>query len=240
MDNPVQASQPQSNQTPLSPTQASVAKPVSWPKIILTVLVIAIAVGLLGGGLWYFVLNKSSDTVDTTPIKVSTPSAKKATESSKKATSSTTKDEISNWETDVENFMGLKFSLKYPAKFTIYRSHNADAVYTTDEGSEKFYVVTNRSSLITNYENGDVSLSVYVEDNPVLAQGIKYVDAEFAGVEAKMGEGESQGGGKVEYYTNNQPSAKGKYVTFSCLFYPSTDLDLKKICDLMASNFKFL
>ncbi|MEX0616531.1 MAG: hypothetical protein WD231_01800 [Candidatus Woykebacteria bacterium] len=92
-------------------------KPVSWPRVLLTVLIIVLVVSILAGGYWYFVLNKPSETVDTSPIKVSTQSSKKATESSKKATSSAKKDETANWKVYEEKQLG--FLIKYPGTWSI-------------------------------------------------------------------------------------------------------------------------
>src|SRR3989344_1239100 len=82
----------QQTQTAQPATPQVVASPqgVSWSKIIITVIVIVVVTALIAGAYWYFVLNKSTGEVDTTPIKVSTPSAKKATESAKKSTGSAT------------------------------------------------------------------------------------------------------------------------------------------------------
>src|SRR3989344_8366925 len=85
------------------------AKSVSWSKIILTVLVIVIVTAIIAGAYLYFVLGKSAGEVDTSPIKVSTPTTKKATPS---ATPSAKKDENTGWKTYTNKNLG--FSIKYP------------------------------------------------------------------------------------------------------------------------------
>ncbi len=224
--------QAQPKQPAASLTQAAPKKSISWKKVIVSVVVIAVVAGIISALLWYFVCNQTeSTTAETT--KVSTPGSKQATPSAEKG-------EAADWKTDTTNFMGVKFSLKYPPKFTVYRSYTADAVFTTDEGNRKFYVITNRKSLITNWKNGDVSLNVGIEDNPPSQEGVKFKDSMFAGLNAKMGTWSSQVIGDLMYYTNNQPGTPGKYFTFHCSFSPATDDSLKNICELMALTFKFL
>ena len=99
------------------------AKSVSWSKIILTVLVIVIVTAIIAGAYWYFVLSKPTGEVDTSPIKVSTPSDKKATSS---ATPSAKKDETAGWKTYINKELG--FSIKYPPNW----SYNDAAKYESD------------------------------------------------------------------------------------------------------------
>src|SRR3990170_8907275 len=88
--------QPQAPQSPATPQVVTSSSGVSWPKIILTVIVIVVVTAIIAGAYWYFVLNKPTGGIDTGPIKVSTPSTKKATPS---ATPSAKKDETADWKT---------------------------------------------------------------------------------------------------------------------------------------------
>ncbi|OGY21641.1 MAG: hypothetical protein A2126_03220 [Candidatus Woykebacteria bacterium GWB1_45_5] len=85
------------------------SKDVSWPKVILTVVIIAIAVGLIGGGLvWYFYVRE--------PVAPTT-STKRATPSAKKATPSAQKDETAGWQEYTGKY--IKITFKYPPRWTV-------------------------------------------------------------------------------------------------------------------------
>jgi len=104
---PAQNPAPVPNPQVVQPTTSS---GISWKKILLTVLVAMVVVGLIAGALWYFVLGKS-DTDSTGSVTV-TPPTRQSTPSAKKATPSAKKDETADWKTytNAQN----KYSLRYP------------------------------------------------------------------------------------------------------------------------------
>src|SRR3989344_1536985 len=138
---PEEQSQPQSNQPQV---QAPQTNSISWSKVILTILAIVIVVGLIAGGLWYFVLGKSESS-ETGSVKVTTPT-KQSTPSSKKATESAQKDETEGWKVFNFEFKDKKFSFKYPEDWVVEKT-NADVglvEYVLKKGQNKIEFISNR------------------------------------------------------------------------------------------------
>ena len=104
------------DEVPAQPQPQVTSQGTNWKKIGLTVLIILVVTGLIGGAYWYYVSNKTSDDSDLTgPIpKVTT---KKATESAKKATSSAEKDGTVGWKTFTST--AFKYSIKYPSNWSL-------------------------------------------------------------------------------------------------------------------------
>jgi hypothetical protein len=97
---------------PDTPSQPQESKGISWKKILVSVGVIAVVVGIIAGGLyWYFVLNEE-ETSTTETTKATTPSAKKATPSAEKE-----KDETADWKNYSHEEFGYK--LKYPPNWIL-------------------------------------------------------------------------------------------------------------------------
>ena len=107
---------PSQEKQPTKPqVQPEKAKKVSSKKIVIIVVAVAAVLAVLGGLLWFFVLDKSKDASEQT--KVSTPSAKEATPSAKEATPSAEEetgsvDPTSGWKTFTSESIG--YSLKVP------------------------------------------------------------------------------------------------------------------------------
>jgi len=229
---------PQVNPSTSAPKIVSNPLRLSWRNVILGLF---IGTTLIGGGLiafYYFELKSVSSSAQNQQMFFAKP--KETSPSATPVQPRIITDETASWKTDIADFMGVKFSLKYPPEYSVYRSYTADTVFTTNEGEKKFYIVTNRKSIITNWENGDVSLSITVEDNPPSQEGVVFEDSAFAGVSAKRGTWSSEGIGTLLHYTNKQPGAVGKYFTFRCSFASAANNNLKQVCELMASTFKFL
>lgn len=85
VDSPVQVPQaPQTLQPPIPQVVQGGGKGISWGKIILTVIIIVVVTAIIGGALWYFVSNKTSDEDLSGSIKVGkrqTPATGSATPS---------------------------------------------------------------------------------------------------------------------------------------------------------------
>ena len=143
----------QQTQTAQPATPQVVASPqgVSWSKIIITVIVIVVVTALIAGAYWYFVLSKSTGEVDTSPIKVSTPSTKKATSS---ATPSAKKDETANWKTYENKKDG--YSIKYPESYS-FVSANLLPANSIEIRSQNYKEQTVEG---TRYMKNGISLSI--------------------------------------------------------------------------------
>ncbi len=100
--------QPSLEAQPAQP-QAPQGKGISWKKIIVSVVAIAMVAGIIAGALyWYFVINEEETT--TEPVKVSTPSSKQATPSAEKDEPTEPSDSLA--KTYKDNFFNVSF--KYP------------------------------------------------------------------------------------------------------------------------------
>lgn len=122
MDQPAEGSQTfQENQTPQDQSQpqpkipTTYVKLVSWPKIIITLVVVVIITAVIVWAYWSFILSKSEPT-SSGPIKVVTPS--------KQATPSAQKDETKDWKLHTNE--DGKFSFKYPPSFKL--SENEESI----------------------------------------------------------------------------------------------------------------
>jgi len=84
---------------------------ISWPKVILTVLIIVVVTGAISGSLfWYFCVRQPAETTSVTTTKQSTTSAKKAT-------SSVQKSKTVGW--NIYTNIKLGFSIEYPTDLTL-------------------------------------------------------------------------------------------------------------------------
>lgn len=82
-------------------------KVASWPKIILTVVVVSISVTIIAGAYWWFFIK--TEISSTELVKVTAPS--------KQSTPSVQKDQIANWKTYENSTLG--FQMKHPLHITV-------------------------------------------------------------------------------------------------------------------------
>lgn len=117
---------PEEVQQPTPQPQVTTSQVTNWKKIGLTVLIILVVTGLIGGAYWYYVSNKSSDDSDLTGLvpKVTT---RTSTESAKEATKSTEKDKTAGWEVHKNEDIG--FSVKLPQSFKVDDLSGTPVIY---------------------------------------------------------------------------------------------------------------
>ena len=90
------------------PVEVTPVKTISWPKVILTVVIITLVAGLISGCLyWYYYIHQPEASTSVTINK-------SATSSAKKATSSAQKDETAGWQTYIGDKEGFQYQFKYP------------------------------------------------------------------------------------------------------------------------------
>jgi hypothetical protein len=133
-------SPPQSEVPPQPPTvNPGSTNVVSWPKVIVTILIVSVATAAIAGAYWYFVLSKdSSDNEFTGPVKVATPSAKKATSSAEIATPSA-KVDTTGWKTYTNQ--QYKFSFKRPKEWKLMKSDQRLIFFKKDNYQLRFFLV---------------------------------------------------------------------------------------------------
>jgi hypothetical protein len=213
--------------------QAPQGKGISWKKIVVSVVAIAVVAGIIAGGLyWFFVINEEETT--TEPTKISTPSAKKATPSAKKE-----KDETADWKVltaktpesnpDIyDPTKTIKFSFRYPPDFRIVVDHG-NSVVTNDDNYQLGVKTPGSIGVIATVgESGEKpspSTETTLGGNKAF-RGIKVHDSLRS----------------VEYFLPSVTTEEGEDMQFSfrCNYIPKDGVSAEKICDLIASTFKFL
>ncbi len=178
--------QPQAQQKPQpKPISTNV---VSWPKVILTVLIVSVATVAITGAYWFFVLSKSSAGNEFTgPVKVATSSAKKATQSAKtsvseedeniaqsdtKTVAEGEKGTTSGWKTYIGKF--IKVTFKFSSTWTVDEVDGVD----TGEGKVNTKITLNDSannrglSITEDFLGGFAQLDKVSEKNVTVA-GVK-------------------------------------------------------------------
>ena len=210
MDDPAQ---PQSSQKPAK----------NWKKVLLILLFALFLVSLVGVGI-YLLIPKPSEEPTTQPQKQATPSAKPVTPSAQK-------DETADWKTlhtkipdaqlKVFNLTStIKFSFKYPPDFRVVNDNGTDLV--TD--------VTTYPGLEPGRTSAFGSLGGQHASNPT--------DTTLGGMKA-IKVVTNKGTYINTIYSVGEESILGSF-RFICTYAPQTGFDGSKLCDLMASTFKFL
>jgi|SRR3989344_2062579 len=212
------------------------AKSISWSKIVVTVLIIAVVGGLITGALWYFVLGKSSPEVSNEPVKKASISTKQATKS---ATPSAKKDETADWQTykgkinvvqDEENYINGSF--KYPKGYTQSKDEYSRIYLKNFVGIE--IKAEDLALFVDIIETSSVSSVVKDYNGKITDTMIGSVVAKRYTTSSSASEGTSK---TVTFISNSTKS--GYSLQMRCTYvYNATDLD--KTCDLIASTFKFL
>jgi len=197
----------------------------NWKKILLILLIALFVISLLGVGLYLLIPRLTEEpTPMTQPQKQATPSAKPATPSAKK-------DETEGWKTlhtkipdaqlKVYNLTStIKFSFKYPPDFRVVNDNGTDLVtdVPTYPGLEP-----GRTSAFGALGGQHVS-------NPT--------DTTLGGMKA-IKVVTNKGTYINTIYSVGEESILGPF-QFVCVYAPQTGFDGSKLCDLMASTFKFL
>ncbi len=144
------------------PVEVTPIKTISWPKVILTVVIITVVTGLISGGLfWYYYIRQPETQTSATITKQATSSAKPVTPSAQK-------DETASW-LSFENKI-YKFSFKYPKNWYVDMGAAGHTVLTNyKEGEGRgFDPKLDKGKLKLDFDKiakgSTVTLETYVDD----------------------------------------------------------------------------
>ncbi|OGY26198.1 MAG: hypothetical protein A2Z24_01355 [Candidatus Woykebacteria bacterium RBG_16_44_10] len=182
---------------------------ISWPKVILTILIIVVVAGLIGGGLfWYFVVRQ--------PTELTPTATNVATSSSKKATDYKLVDTTA-WKTYSSSF---KYQLKYPNGFRVYDGLPAPEMYP---GTPPPNISNSYDAFITDFDWGFTDEEIFAAKDAVPA------DSEFFNImaiekENSLFKDKSIGEIAEEIYNENKDSPVPKKSGFSISPLSKTNL----------------
>lgn len=177
-------------------------------------------------------IQSNSSPIPSVEIKKASPSANQTTPSA--TNPSAQKSETEGWKTYTEESNDIIFSLKYPPNFVEYKPNEIQGPH----------IISNMISILGNFKEGDVLITITSSTSTSKAlskrSGVEYSDSYLDGLQVKKGIGEDSGVGIVQFYINGVFSVNNSgYFELICDYYPSSDKELKTICENIVSTFRF-
>lgn len=198
------------------------------PKRVGIGLIVGAIILVIGIGGAYFITNFVL--TDATPAP--SVETKKASPSATTATPSAQKNETAGWKTltgstqEVNADVTIKFSFKYPPKFKILND-GGQMVVTNDQGE----TAPTTEGTIEAFARVAIA-----QEKPTIPTS----EFTLGGKQALRGEGTNTGRKTLSYFVDSVVSKEGNAVKFAffCAI-PVEGSDSEKLCDQIASTFKF-
>jgi hypothetical protein len=155
------------------PTDApKVVTTISWPKVILTVVIITLVAGLISGGLfWYFYVRQSEEPTSTTTTKQTTASAKPATPSAQK--DETVLLTVNHWgQTGTDGWEYRTFKISFPSEYYVVSDDMVSSYKSQGGMAPPVLILTTEKQALVKGSKDDEN---YLDINEIEESGRKCV-----------------------------------------------------------------